>query len=89
VQKLFLLILDPVIDVHADRSSFGFRNGRNAHQAIGRAASILSKRPTKKYMVQNKYIVKVDIENFFGGVSHDWLLNNYPFPSEFKFILKQ
>ena len=89
VQKLFLLVLDPVIDVHSDRSSFGFRNGRNAHQAIGRVASILSKQSTKKYMVQNKYILKVDIEDFFGSVSHDWLINHYPFPSEFKFILKQ
>lgn len=71
VQKLFLLVLDPVIDVHSDKSSFGFRNGRNAHQAIGLAASILSKQTTKKYIVQDKYILKVDIKNFFGSVSHD------------------
>jgi retron-type reverse transcriptase len=71
VQKLFLLVLDPIVDVHSDRSSFGFRNGRNAHQAIGLVASILSKQSTKKYMVQNKYVAKVDIEDFFGSVSHD------------------
>jgi len=71
VQKLFLLVLDPIIDVHSDRSSYGFRNGRNAHQAIGIIASILSKQTTKKYMVQDKYILKFDIKNFFGNVSHD------------------
>ena len=89
VQKLFLLVLDPIIDVHSDRSSYGFRNGRNAHQAIGRIASVLSKKTTNKYIVQDKYILKFDIKNFFGSVSHDWLIDNYPFPSKFKFILKQ
>lgn len=71
VQKLFLLVLDPIIDVHSDRSSYGFRNGRNAHQAIGRIASVLSKKTTNKYIVQDKYILKFDIKNFFGSVSHD------------------
>ena len=89
VQKLFLLVLDPIIDVHSDKSSYGFRNGRNAHQAIGLVASILSKQTTKKYIVQDKHILKIDIKNFFGSVSHNWLINNYPFPSKLKFILKQ
>jgi len=71
VQKLFLLVLDPIIDVHSDKSSFGFRNGRNAHQAIGLVSSILSKQTTKKYIVQDKHILKMDIKNFFGSVSHD------------------
>jgi retron-type reverse transcriptase len=64
VQKLFLLVLDPVIDVHSDRSSYGFRKGRNAHQAIGLVSSILSKQTTKKYLVQDKYIIKINIKNF-------------------------
>ena len=89
VQKLFMLVLDPIIDVHSDKSSYGFRNGRNAHQAIGLVASILSKQTTKKYIVQDKHILKIDIKNFFGSVSHDWLINNYPFPSKLKFILEQ
>jgi len=89
VQKLFLLVLDPILDVHSDRLSFGFRSGRNAHQAIGSVASILSRQTTTKYLVQDKYILKLDIKNFFGSVSHDWLMNNYPFPSKYKFILKQ
>ena len=71
VQKLFLLVLDPIIDVHSDKSSFGFRNGRNAHQAIGLVSSILSKQTTEKYIVQDKHIIKVDIKNFFGSVSHN------------------
>jgi len=71
VQKLFMLVLDPIIDVHSDKSSYGFRNGRNAHQAIGLVASILSKQTTKKYIVQDKHILKIDIKNFFGSVSHD------------------
>jgi retron-type reverse transcriptase len=71
VQKLFLLVLDPIIDVHSDRQSYGFRNGQNAHQAIGSVAAILSKQTTNKYIVQDKYILKFDIKNFFESVSHD------------------
>jgi retron-type reverse transcriptase len=71
VQKLFLLVLDPVLDVHSDQSSYGFRNGRNAHQAIGSVASVLSKQTTNKYLVQDKYILKIDIKDFFNSVSHD------------------
>jgi RNA-directed DNA polymerase len=71
VQKLFLLVLDPIIDVHSDRSSYGFRCGRNAHQAVGAIASILSKQTTNNYYVNEKTILKVDIENFFGSVSHN------------------
>jgi len=91
VQKLFLLVLDPIIDVHSDKSSYGYRNGRNAHQSIGLVASILSKRTNKEktYIVRDKHILKFDIKSLFGSVSHDWLINNYPFPFQFKFILKQ
>jgi retron-type reverse transcriptase len=38
IQTLFVQVLEPVIDVHADLYSFGYRKGRNAHQAIGELA---------------------------------------------------
>ena len=89
VQKLFLLVLDPVIDVHSDKRSFGFRKGRNFHQAVGIVSSILSKNSTERYTVYDKYILKFDIKNFFANISEEWLLENYPMPDKFKFILKQ
>ena len=79
VQKLFLLVLDPIIDVHSDKSSYGYRNGRNAHQSIGLVASILSKRTNKKtYTVRDKHILKFDIKTFL-EVYHTigWLITTH------------
>lgn len=45
VQTLFVQILEPVIDPHADKYSFGYRKGRSAHQAIGELARILHVKP--------------------------------------------
>jgi RNA-directed DNA polymerase len=95
VQTLFVQILEPVIDVHADNNSFGFRKGRNPHQAIGLLSKLLSVKPAhqrrrsdKKYFMHSKYILNIDIEKFFDKVNNDWLLKNYPFPNNFVNILR-
>jgi len=95
VQALFVQVLEPIIDVHADNHSFGFRKGRNPHQAIGLLSKLLSVKPAhqrrcndKRYFVHSKYILNIDIEKFFEKVNHDWLLKNYPFPNKFVNILK-
>jgi RNA-directed DNA polymerase len=96
-QNLFVQIIEPLIDPHADRYSFGFRKGRNPHQAIGILSKSLhskaksNKKPddsSKSYFVHTKYVVNIDIERFFETVDHSWLLKNYPFPEKFLFILK-
>jgi len=95
VQTLFVQVLDPIIDVHADNNNFGFRKGRNPHQAIGLLSKLLSVKPAhqrrpsdKRYFTHSKYILNIDIEKFFGKVNHDWLLKNYPFPNNFVSILR-
>jgi RNA-directed DNA polymerase len=95
VQTLFVQVLEPIIDVHADNNSFGFRKGRNPHQAIGLLSKLLSVKPAhqrrpsdKRYFTHSKYILNIDIEKFFDTVNHDWLLKNYPFPNNFVNILR-
>jgi len=95
VQTLFVQVLEPIIDVHADNNNFGFRKGRNPHQAIGLLSKLLSVKPAhqrrrsdKKYFTHSKHILNIDIEKFFDKVNHDWLLKNYPFPKNFANILK-
>jgi len=95
VQALFVQVLEPIIDVHADDNSFGFRKGRNPHQAIGLLSKPLSVKPAhqrrrndKRYFTHSKYILNIDIEKFFDKVNHDWLLRNYPFPNNFVNILR-
>lgn len=95
VQTLFVQVLEPTIDVHADNNSFGFRKGRNPHQAIGLLSKLLHVKPAhqrrlsnKRYFTHSKYILNIDIEKFFDKVNHDWLLKNYPFPNKFINILE-
>lgn len=47
-------------------SSYGFREGRNAHQAVMQA---------KKYLEEGKtWVVEMDLEQFFDRVNHDKLM---------------
>jgi len=99
IQTWFLSVLDPVIDVHSDKYSFGFRKGRNAHQAIGELSRILYHKPinrrakkkenSRPYFSHNKYVLLTDIKGFFDNISHEWLLVNYPIPKIFRGILSQ
>jgi retron-type reverse transcriptase len=91
VQMLFVQVLEPIIDVYADIYSFGFRKGRNAHQAIGELASKLYTKPYLKrksksnlYFSYTKHVLLIDIEGFFDNVDHSFLLEFYPFPPKFK-----
>ena len=95
VQTLFVQVLEPIIDPHADCYSFGYRKGRNAHQAIGMLSKLLAHKPQaskknsdKRYFVHSKFVINIDVRQFFDKVSHEWLLKNYPFPIKFIHILK-
>jgi len=45
IQTLFVQLLEPIIDSYADLHSFGYRKGRNAHQAIGLLSKSLHYKP--------------------------------------------
>jgi len=47
--------------------SYGFRPGRNAHQALSRVAEIIT-------MERTQFVVEADIKGFFDHVSHDWMM---------------
>ena len=94
-QTLFVQVLEPIIDPHADYYSFGFRKGRNAHQAIGMLSKLLAYKPksskknsNKRYFVHSRFVINIDVKQFFDKVNHEWLLENYPFPTKFIHILK-
>lgn len=94
-QTLFVQVLEPIIDPHADYYSFGYRKGRNPHQAIGILSKLLAYRPmafrknsNKRYFVHSRFVINIDVKQFFDRVNHSWLLENYPFPTKFIHILK-
>ena len=66
IQQAIQQVLTPIFDSQFSESSFGFRPGRGAHDAI---------RQAQKYIRMGyKYVVDVDLENFFNNVNHDRLM---------------
>ncbi|HXB45830.1 MAG TPA: group II intron reverse transcriptase/maturase [Puia sp.] len=58
--------LSPRYEPEFSGNSYGFREGRNAHQAVEQA---------KKYLNEGKeWIIELDLEKFFDRVNHDKLM---------------
>jgi group II intron reverse transcriptase/maturase len=67
VQQLFAKILGAIYEPTFMESSYGFRPGRNCHQAVKGVASYL-------YNTYNPVILDVDLTNFFGTIDHQKLI---------------
>jgi len=66
VQQAILQVLEPLLEPTFSRSSYGFRPGRNAHQALRKGA---------EYVREGRVIVvDIDLEKFFDRVNHDVLM---------------
>ena len=66
VQQAMLQVLEPLLDPTFSPSSFGFRPGRGAHDAL---------RQARQYVSEGRSIVvDVDLEKFFDRVNHDVLM---------------
>ena len=67
IQQALHQVLTPIFDPHFSESSYGFRPGRSAHQAVLKARS---------YVVAGKrFVVDIDVEKFFDRVNHDVLMS--------------
>ncbi len=63
IQQAVGQVLGPIFDPTFSESSFGFRPGRDARQAIEQA---------KRHVEDGyKYVVDIDLEKFFDKVQHD------------------
>jgi RNA-directed DNA polymerase len=66
IQQAVLQVLQGEWDGTFSESSFGFRPGRSAHQAVSRS---------QEYVAQGYgYVVDIDLEKFFDRVNHDMLM---------------
>jgi RNA-directed DNA polymerase len=66
IQQAVLQVLDPIFDGGFSESSYGFRLGKSAHQAVLKA---------REYVAGGKrWVVDLDIEKFFDRVNHDVLM---------------
>ncbi len=66
VQQALLQALEPLLDPTFSESSFGFRPGRSAHQALQQASAYVSE--------GRSIVVDMDLEKFFDRVNHDILM---------------
>lgn len=67
IQQAIHQILEPLYDPHFSTSSYGFRPGRSAHQALSAA---------REHVASGKgWIVDLDLEKFFDRVNHDVLMS--------------
>ena len=64
IQQALHQVLQPMFEPAFSESSYGFRPGRNAHQAVQAA---------KRHVTGGKrWVVDVDLEKFFDRVNHDF-----------------
>lgn len=66
VQQAILQVLEPILDPTFSESSFGFRVGRGAHDALAQASHYVAEGRT--------IVVDLDLEKFFDRVNHDILM---------------
>jgi len=66
IQQALHQVLSPIFEADFSESSYGFRPGRNAHQAVKAA---------KQYVAEGcRIVVDMDLEKFFDRVNHDLLM---------------
>lgn len=66
IQQAIHQVLMPIFDPGFSNSSYGFRLGRSAHDAVRAAQSYVA--------AGNRFVVDLDLEKFFDKVNHDVLL---------------
>lgn len=80
VQQAILQVIEPIIDPSFSTYSYGFRKGRNAHQAIKQAEQYVSE--------GYKTIVDCDLRNYFDTVHHQKLMNYLNYYIQDKIVLR-
>jgi group II intron reverse transcriptase/maturase len=66
IQQALHQVLSPIFEVEFSESSYGFRSGRSAHQAVKAA---------RQYVAEGRrVVVDMDLEKFFDRVNHDLLM---------------
>ena len=67
IQQALLQVLQPIVEPTFSTSSYGFRPGRSALQAV---------RSARDYVRQGRgWVVDIDLEKFFDRVNHDILMS--------------
>jgi RNA-directed DNA polymerase len=66
IQQAIAQVITPLFEAGFSPHSYGYRPGRNAHQAVKQAQEYLQE--------GNEWVVDIDLEKFFDKVNHDMLM---------------
>lgn len=80
MQAIYHMALDPISEVTADKTSFGFRKERGCHDALAYLFNTLARKTSATK------ILECDIKGCFDNISHKWNLENIPMDKK---ILKE
>ena len=64
-QMVVKQVLEPELEKHFHEDSYGYRPGKSAHQAIGKA---------RERCWQNGWVLDIDIKGFFDNIPHDLMM---------------
>ncbi len=67
LQQALNQVLSPIFDPNFSQSSYGFRPGRSAHQAVRKAQAYVGS--------GKRWLVDIDLEKFFDRVNHDIVMS--------------
>jgi len=79
IQQALHQVMQPVFDPDFSESSYGFRSGRSAHQAVLKARAYVEE--------GRRWVVDLDLERFFDRVNHDVLMSRIARKVEDKRVL--
>ena len=72
MQALYLLALEPIAEITADKHSYGFRPERSVADAIDQSFLSLARKNSAQWILEG------DIKACFDGISHHWLMEHIP-----------
>jgi len=67
IQQAICQVLTPVFDPHFSESSYAYRLGRSAHQAVEKVLKLIQR--------EYGWAVEIDLEKFFDMMNHDILMD--------------
>lgn len=72
VQAVYHMAIDPVVEVHSDPNSYGFRKYRSTHDAITTLRTLLDKPHSARW------ILETDVAKCFDKIDHGFLMEHTP-----------
>lgn len=85
LQRMFLNFLDVLIEEELKPQVFAYRKGRDARMAV---ASVYAKLNRAKY-IEQMCLCSVDIDKCFDKFFHNQIMEQYPFPKSYSFLLSR